>query len=145
MGDQCLYRTDGGSEAADLIEQVSGSEADCGMVAVPVPEELVSNYGIIEQDEQGNFVKIWEKPTRVDAPSNLNNASIYLFNKAMFDYIERDMQETRVNEHEITDPINAYVADGHKLTVKEAKGKYLDCGKVEGWVAANSWLLEQTT
>jgi len=143
MGDQCLYRTDGGSEVADLIEQVTDSDAACGMVAVGVPDELVSNYGIIEQDKDGNFIRIWEKPSREEAPSNLNNASIYLFDKTMLGYIERDMEQVRENEHEITDPINAYVADGHKLAVVEAQGQYLDCGEVEGWVAANNWLLDQ--
>ena len=143
MGDQCFYRADGGSEAADLIKQVEESTADCGMVAVPVPEELVSNYGIIEKDENDNFVRIHEKPKPEDAPSNLNNASIYLFNEAIFEYIARDMAVERTNEHEITDPINAFVADGHTITIASAKGEYLDCGKVEGWVAANNFLLKE--
>lgn len=144
MGDQCFYREDDGSEAADLISQVQQSETDCGMVAVPIPLEKVSSYGIIEKDKDGNFVSIHEKPSPEDAPSNLNNASIYLFNKKMFEYIENDMAINRSTEHEITDRINAFVADGNKLNVVEAKGVYLDCGNLDGWVASNNFLLQQT-
>lgn len=144
MGDQCLYRTDGGSEVADLITQVDASDANCGMVAVEVPHEQVSNYGIIEQDGQGNFVKIWERPGLDEAPSNLNNASMYLFSSDMFARIENHMQHAASSgEYEIVDPINSYVADGNTLLVTKAVGKYLDCGTVEGWVHANNWLLEQ--
>mgnify|MGYP001254022554 CR=1 FL=1 len=144
MGDQCIYRADGGSEVADLIEQVEQAGTDCGMVAVEVPRELVSNYGIVEQDAQGNFVKIWERPSIEEAPSNLNNASMYLFDKEMFARIEEYMQRPAASgEYEIVDPINSYVADGHTFYVAKARGKYLDCGTVEGWVQANNWLLER--
>lgn len=145
MGDQCLYRTDDGSEVADLIAQVATSDAECGMVTVPVPPDQVSSYGIVEQDSAGNFVKIWERPAVSEAPSNLNNASMYLFSTDMFARIEGHMQHpARSGEYEIVDPINSYVADGNKMLVVESRGKYLDCGTVEGWVHANSWLLEQS-
>lgn len=142
MGDQCLYRTDGGSEVADLITAVSASEADCGMVAVPVPRDQVSNYGIVEQDDNGNFVKIWERPSITEAPSNLNNASMYLFNREMLLRLEDAMRSpSKSGEYEIVDPINAYVASGHSLTVVTTASTYLDCGSVEKWVSANNWLL----
>lgn len=144
MGDQCLYRSDKGSEAADLIAAVAQHGADSGMIAVPVAEEEVSKYGIIECDSSGLFKRIVEKPKREDAPSNLNNASFYLFNKRMFDYVGTDMMRPRSGEYYLTDPINEFVRDGYSLLVEPAKGEYLDCGTVEGWVAANNFLLSST-
>lgn len=144
MGDQCLYRSDKGSEAADLIAAVAHHGADSGMIAVAVPEEEVSKYGIIECDNEGLFKRIVEKPKREDAPSNLNNASFYLFNKRMLDYVSTDMGRPRRGEYFLTDPINEFVRDGYSLLVEQAKGEYLDCGTVEGWVAANNLLLSST-
>ena len=141
MGDQCLYREDGGSEAADLIREVNESGADCCMIGVPVPGDQVEKYGIIETDEGGNFVQIVEKPKIEDAPSNLNNASFYLFSGKMFDLIDEDMHRPHDGEFMITDPINAFVKNGGTIKVREAQGKYLDCGTVEGWVAANNYLI----
>ncbi|PLS80789.1 hypothetical protein CYG49_04150 [Candidatus Saccharibacteria bacterium] len=144
MGDQCLYRTDGGSETKELIESVERSGSDSGMIAVPVPEEDVEKYGIIEIDEEDNFVQIVEKPSRAEAPSNLNNASFYLFDKALFTFVDRYMSIHRDGEYYLTDPINEYVIAGHTLHVKQSKAAYLDCGIVEGWVAANQFLLENS-
>lgn len=143
MGDQCLYRSDKGSEAEDLIRCVSEQGSDSGMVTIAVPEDEVEKYGIVECDTKGNFVRIHEKPKRADAPSNLNNASFYLFNKRMFEYVSRYVQQHKEGEYLLTDPINEFVGDGYKLFVTESKGVYLDCGTVEGWVAANNYLLDK--
>jgi UTP--glucose-1-phosphate uridylyltransferase len=145
MGDQCLYRAGGnGSEAADLIRRAAESGVDCGMVAVSVPTEDVPKYGILEINREGLFKRIVEKPKVEDAPSNLNNASFYLFNKRMFEYIDRYVATPRKSEYFLTDPINEFVADGRSLLVSEAKGEYLDCGTVDGWVAANNYLFNLT-
>lgn len=141
MGDQCLYRSDGGSEASDLMQVVAENGADCGMIGVPVPHDEVEKYGVIEKDDQGNFVQIVEKPKKEDVLSNLNNASLYLFSSKMFNFIDADMHRPHNGEYMITDPINAFVKGGGTIKVREAKGEYLDCGTVEGWVAANNYLL----
>jgi UTP--glucose-1-phosphate uridylyltransferase len=85
MGDQFFHRTDGGSNAADLIRLVGDSGASAGLFGNPVPQEDVSKFGIIEKDSQGHFVQIIEKPTPEEAPSNLNNSSFYLFDKEIFE------------------------------------------------------------
>jgi UTP--glucose-1-phosphate uridylyltransferase len=141
MGDQCLYREDGGSEARDLIDDVERSGGECGMIGVAVPEDEVEKYGLIEKDMAGNFTRIVEKPKREDAPSNLNNASFYLFNSAMFEHVVQDMARPHTGEYMITDAINSFVRDGGRMKVRESIGKYLDCGTVEGWVEANNYLL----
>lgn len=70
MGDQFFWRVDGGSNAADLAELVEARGLSAGLLGNPVEEALIPQTGIIETDQQGNFVRIIEKPKLEDAPSN---------------------------------------------------------------------------
>lgn len=137
MGDNIFYRADGGSNAADFIQLVEESNAEAGLLGVPVPEEDVSKYGIIEKDAENRFVRIVEKPAREDAPSNLNNASFYIFPKRIFELAKQLPANPMRGEFEITDAINTYVANSNKIIVGEVKGEYLDCGSPDGWFKAN--------
>lgn len=138
MGDQFFYRTDGGSNAADLIRLVEAQGVQAGLLGVPVPDEEVHKYGIIEKDDQGFYKRIVEKPAAGEAPSNLNNASFYLFDAKLFEYFDDDINAPHTGEYMIIDPINSYVADGNKVIVGTAQGEYLDAGSVEGWLHANN-------
>lgn len=141
MGDQFFYRTDGGSNAADLIALVEQKGLKSGLFGVPVPLEEVQKYGVIEKDSNDYYIRIVEHPHPETAPSNLNNASFYLFDYKMFEYLGRDMNAPHTGEYMIIDPINEYVNDGNKIVVGEAKGDYLDAGTVEGWLHANRVVL----
>ena len=141
MGDQFFYRMDDGSNAADLMKLVESRGLRCGLLGVPVPVEQVEKYGVIEKDEQDNYVRIVEHPKPEEAPSNLNNASFYLFDRKMFDYFEEDMRRPHSGEYMIIDPINEYVADGRQVVVGEARGEYLDAGSLDGWLHANNVVL----
>ncbi len=145
MGDQCLYREDGGSDVADLIGTVQSQRTDAGMVAVPVPQDQVHYYGIVAFDEAKNFSHIVDRPSTAEAPSNLNNASIYLVPGSFWKYVLEDMERPHEHkdEYKITDVLNDFVAANHTITVYEAKGTYLDCGNLEGWVEANDYMLQQ--
>lgn len=144
MGDQFFYRTDGGSNAADLIEMVIAENAKVGLLGVPVPHTEVEKYGIIEKDSSNNYVRIVEHPKPDEAPSNLNNASFYIFDSDMFVYLDRDMNEPHTGEYMIIDPLNQYVADGNVIKVGEAKGQYLDAGTLEGWLYANQYVTSRS-
>lgn len=141
MGDQFFYRTDGGSNAADLIKLVTDRGLRSGLLGVPVPKEEVHKYGMIEKDEKDNYIRIVEKPLPEEAPSNLNNASFYLFDHKIFAYFDRSMEVPQAGEYGIIDPINDYVKDGNAVFVAEAKGQYLDAGTVDGWLHANNVVL----
>ena len=141
MGDQFFLRDDGGSNAADLVQFVAEKGASAGLLGVPVPDEDVSKYGIIEKDADNVFVQIVEKPKPEDAPSNLNNASFYLFDKKLFELARTLPANSVRGEYEVTDAINAYVAAGNKIVVGEAVGQYLDGGSVDGWLHANRVVL----
>lgn len=138
MGDQFFLRDDNGSNAADLIALAENAGASAALFGVPVPDEDVSKYGIIEKDANNRFVRIVEKPAKEDAPSNLNNASFYLFDKKIFQLAKTLPANPVRGEFEITDAINAYVSGGSDIIVGEAKGQYLDAGSPDGWLHANN-------
>lgn len=143
MGDQFFWRTDGGSNAKDLIDLVNSKDLTAGLFGNPVAQELVSQFGIIEKDSDDHFVRIVEKPAPEEAPSNLNNSSFYIFDKEIFELARSLPMNPQRGEYEITDPINAYVAAGKKIAVGEIKGEYMECGSVDGWLRANNRIAAQ--
>ncbi|HCR55523.1 TPA: hypothetical protein DIV49_00975 [Candidatus Saccharibacteria bacterium] len=138
MGDQFFWRTDGGSNTADLISLVESHNVSAGLYGNPVPDEDVSKFGIIEKDQDDHFVRIVEKPSREDAPSNLNNSSFYVFDKTIFELARTLPANPARGEFEVTDAINAYVVDGGKIVVGTVSGDYMECGSPEGWLQANN-------
>ena len=138
MGDQFFYRTDDGSNTADLIELVESRGLSAGLFGNPLPEELIPKFGIIEKDSEDNFVRIVEKPTIEEAPSNLNNSSFYIFDKEIFELARTLPVNSTRGEYEVTDAINAYVAEGKKIAVGTVAGEYMECGSVDGWLRANN-------
>ena len=60
-----------------------------------------SSFGVVEME--GNIIKnIIEKPSLEEAPSNLINAGIYVFDKTIFEAIRKTEKSER-GEYEITD------------------------------------------
>lgn len=141
MGDQFFHRGDDGSNTADLIELVQSRGLSAGLFGNPLPEELIPKFGIIEKDSEDNFVRIVEKPTIEEAPSNLNNSSFYIFDKEIFELARTLPANPARGEYEVTDAINAYVASGKKIAVGTVKGGYMECGSVDGWLRANNVVL----
>lgn len=141
MGDQFIYNSDGQSEAAHFLKNAQSANAASAMLAIEVPQSEVSKYGIIatrRSDKIDLFDHVVEKPKPKDAPSNLNNASFYLFDKHFFNFLQADMKQTHDGEFMITDPLNAYVSAGNDIVVIRNRGEYLDCGTVDGWLHANN-------
>lgn len=145
MGDDFIYNPDGSSETKRLIENVTSSNANAGMIGVAIPQEDVSRYGVIAlQDNSQLFDSIQEKPEVSEAKSNLINVSKYIFGADFMDYIKKgvDAGPSAGGEYFITDPLNSYVQDGKTIQVVESKGKYLDSGTVENWLTANNFVAE---
>lgn len=143
-GDQFYYQPDGSSEAAHMLAAAARAGTDAAMLAVEVPHEEVYKYGIVKTIQQDNvelFESIVEKPSVEDAPSNLNNGTFWLLDAGIFPYADAYMKEAHETEYYITDIANNYVADGHSMLVVRAKGEYLDCGTVEGWLKTNNRVL----
>lgn len=141
-GDDTLWSADGSSEAAKLWEQVASTNSDGGLIGCQVPLEDVSKYGVFRLDDQGRYIELVEKPQPQDAPSTLCNVSKYLFSGIILEYVERYMQQPRDAEYFITDVVNDFVQSRNSMVVRASDAVYLDCGSLEKWVAANSYLLE---
>ena len=52
-----------------------------------VPEDEVSNYGVVVQDSHGRITEFQEKPSREAARSRLVNTGIYIFEPEILDWI----------------------------------------------------------
>ncbi len=144
MGDQTLYRTDGGSESADLKRLVEEQGADGGLIGNPIPWEQIDQFGVIVTDENGNYRRIVEHPKPGEVNTNLNNSSMYVLPAEFFAYLDRQIasQETSNGEYYIVTALNDMVADGRTIAVRTSTGEYLECGSLANWVHANSWLLD---
>lgn len=135
MGDDFIYNQDGSSEVARLLASVP--EGECALLAAEVPIEDVSKYGVIQVDDNGNYVQIVEKPKPDEAPSNLINISKYVLTKEVIDAC-RELAPSPRGEYELPDAVNNFVARGGSVKVVTAEGQYLDGGSVEGWLHANN-------
>ncbi len=138
MGDDFIYNGDGTSEVKRLIEATP--EGQCGLLAAHIARESVSSYGVIEQDENGNYVRIVDQPTPEEAPSTLINISKYILSKDVID-AAANLPPAHNGEYQLPDAINQHVAGGGIVKVVAANGEYLDGGSVEGWLHANNVVL----
>lgn len=145
MGDDFIFNADGSSETARLIAAVSQTGGSA-MLAAKVPPETVNQYGVIAAHEDNGvqrFDHIQEKPSIEDAASNLINISKYIFEAHFIEeYLDAAMQDQPDGEYQITDPLNAYVADGYLMQVLPTTGQYLDSGTAENWIHANNVVLD---
>jgi UTP--glucose-1-phosphate uridylyltransferase len=135
MGDDFIWNADGSSEVARLLEATP--EGGCGLLAAHVDRNDVSKYGVIEADDQGNYVRIVDQPRPDEAPSDLINISKYILTKEVIDLAAR-LKPAHNGEYQLPDAINEYVAGGGQVKVVPAQGEYLDGGSVEGWLHANN-------
>lgn len=140
MGDQFFWRPDGGSNVADLMELLAVKNLSAGLFGVKMPIDNIDSSIEVDQDE--NFVRIVEKPAPGQAPTDLQNASFYLFPKEIFELAKTLPANPKRGEFEVTDAINAYVASGKKVAVGTVRGEYMECGSVEGWLRANNRIIK---
>ncbi|MDP2071860.1 NDP-sugar synthase [Methylotenera sp.] len=62
-------------------------KAMVSVITMEVPTAEVSNYGIVETDEDGRVISFQEKPTPQEARSNLASTGIYFFEPEAIDLI----------------------------------------------------------
>jgi UTP--glucose-1-phosphate uridylyltransferase len=139
-GDNFLYRTDGKSDIARLLESVKREGATAGLLVAELPpEEVIS--GMIQVTPDGkHFQDIIEHPDPAHIESNLLNASKYLFDKQMFNYVRQVMSNPPAanGEYQVTEALKMYAQSGRPLVVERTEGMYLDGGSTEGWLHANN-------
>lgn len=94
----------------EIIKKYNYMKPDTLMVLTEV--ENPSAFGVVEI-EDGNIKNIVEKPKRDEAPSNLVNTGIYIFNNDIFEKIAKTEISER-GEYEITDSLTLQIADGKR-------------------------------
>jgi UTP--glucose-1-phosphate uridylyltransferase len=136
MGDDFIYRPDGGSEIGRLVKQYREGEAI--MLGVPVADDEKNKYGFLELNGD-KLVRIAEAVTIDQAPSNLINVSRYVMPpKLLQAVVDFSNSEIQSGEYYITTvPFDKFMADGGTVRVIAAEGQYLDGGSLRGWLHAN--------
>jgi len=139
-GDNFMYRTDGKSDIAHLIEAVEKDGSTAGLLVAELPpEEVIS--GMVQTTADGKYFQdIVEHPEQGNTTSNLLNASKYIFDKDMFDYAHQVMLNNPAanGEYQVTEALKMYVHNGKRLIVERTEGIYLDGGSTQGWLHANN-------
>jgi UTP--glucose-1-phosphate uridylyltransferase len=143
--DDLQYRTDGGSDLADLIQAAEDANAQSAILVQPVEWDKVERYGIIATEERDG--KTWcksiqEQPKREEAASNLANTGKIYMDAKIFAAVERNVEQKVHNEHRLTEAINDhYLPQGNSMLVVQAKGEFLDIGSTDAWLHANQRIL----
>jgi dTDP-glucose pyrophosphorylase len=71
------------------------------------PKEL-TRMGVVELDEENRILRIVEKPTLDEAPSNIGSVPIYLFSYKLVDYLEK-IQPSPRGEYELQDAMQELI------------------------------------
>jgi bifunctional UDP-N-acetylglucosamine pyrophosphorylase/glucosamine-1-phosphate N-acetyltransferase len=125
----------------DVLAKFKSGETAAVMGVVPV--DCPENYGIIESAADGKVKGIIEKPAPGKASSNLANAGVYVFSKAVFDKIRQTKASVR-GEWELTDAITMLAEEGKTVVAAElAKGDWFDVGRPWDLLDANVWALNR--
>lgn len=96
-----------------------------------------SRYGVVKLSKEGLIEEFVEKPTK-DAPSNLVNAGIYVFNSEIFEYIPPGKACSIERE------VFPKISKERKLLGHEISSLWIDVGKPVDYIKANRiWIARQ--
>jgi mannose-1-phosphate guanylyltransferase len=115
-----VHRADIG--ALTEAHERSGALVTIGLVEVADP----SQFGAVEQADDGRIVRFIEKPPRGEAPSNRINAGIYIMEREVLQAIPAGREVSIERE---TFP--ALIAAGHRVQGARVGGYWMDMGTSE--------------
>ncbi|HNV44834.1 NTP transferase domain-containing protein [Candidatus Woesebacteria bacterium] len=139
MGDDFIYRHNGTSEVAAMMQTYEQSGAAALVTCIEKAESDLPRYGVAKLSEENNFrylQALVEKPKPGTAPSNLANISKYILPQSVFDLIAVQQPNPASGELYITDTISQ-LALTEKVVIHQPQGEYLDGGYPLGWLIAN--------
>lgn len=118
-----------------------GREKPDGLVAM-VHHKENNRLGVPYFDEKGHLVKYVEKPE--NPPHDFAIPGLYFFSPVVFECFKgKDaIQPSNRGEYEISASYQWLIDKGKRVDVLEYKGKWLDPGKIDDWLSANEYLLE---
>lgn len=100
-----------------------------------------SAFGVVEI-ESDRIKNIIEKPAPQEAPSNLINAGIYLFDKTIFDAIARTEKSER-GEFEITDSLKIQMNEDKIVLGLKSDSKWIDIGRPWELLNINEYFINE--
>lgn len=121
----------------EIIKKYNYLTPDTLMLLTEVEDS--SAFGVVEI-ENGNIKSIVEKPKREEAPSNLVNAGIYIFNKDIFDKIRKTEISER-GEYEITDSVSLQIKDNKTVIGHKTSKDWIDVGRPWELIEVNEDLI----
>ena len=115
--------------------------SSCVMASMNVKKKTVSRWGIFNLSKKiskNNFLirSVVEKPSIKNAPSNKAVIGRYILPKRIFEKLSKQKPGNKGEIH-ITDSIQKLIHDGDKFIAHNFKGKYLDCGTMNGFIHSN--------
>lgn len=133
------------SAGANVLAQLLSvyEEERAIVVAVQqVPDEEVHQYGIAsgaagETSANYDVVGMYEKVQPDQVEGRMAVVGRYILTPEVFGYLE-NTPPGRGNEIQLTDALNAMIADGHRVVAVTFEGERFDCGSVDGFITANN-------
>ena len=114
----------------------------CSVIAsMKVNKKNVNRWGIFEKKKiinKNNFLinDVIEKPNIKNAPSNNAVIGRYLLPKRIFKKLKK-LKTGKGGEIHITDAIKNLLNDNERFIAHTFKGKYLDCGTMNGYIKSS--------
>lgn len=119
-----------------MIEEFYNKENNSSMIAVgEVDKSEVSKYGIISPAEENKVFDMVEKPSIIEAPSNLAITGRYILDYGIFEYLEKAKIGSG-GEIQLTDAMKE-MCKLKPFFYKKIDEKRFDCGNVLGYIEAN--------
>ena len=111
------------------------------MASMKVNKKTVNRWGIYSKKSninKNNFYinDVVEKPDINLAPSNNAVIGRYILSKKIFKKLQ-NQKKGKGGEIHITDAIRKLINDGDKFIGHSFKGKYLDCGTMDGYIKSS--------
>ncbi|MDL2246880.1 NTP transferase domain-containing protein [Methanobrevibacter sp. OttesenSCG-928-K11] len=123
----------------EIISEYETKNPDTLMVLTEVEDP--SSFGVVELE--GDLVKnVVEKPKPGEAPSNLINTGIYIFNKNIFNSIEKTELSSR-GEFEITDSLSLQINENQTVLGYKTEKHWIDVGRPWELIEVNEKLISK--
>jgi len=111
------------------------------MASMKVEKKSTHRWGIYSKKKnlsKNNFYirDVVEKPSIKSAPSNNAVIGRYILPKKIFKKLQ-NQKKGKGGEIHITDSIRKLINDGEKFIGHTFKGKYLDCGTIDGYIKSS--------
>jgi UTP--glucose-1-phosphate uridylyltransferase len=139
LGDELMLPLQGAPSAIGQLCEIYRDTGTSAVAVMPVRDEEVSRYGIVAAEQQKeNLWKISnviEKPNLKDAPSRLALPGRYVFDAALFEYLQK-ATPGKNGEIQLTDSMSL-LAKSHGMLATQVKARRFDTGDKLGFLKAN--------